>query len=72
MHHLQGLRTLNANRHLARSVTFEAVICKVLLYWEVGLEFVDFAKLKILECKIDAKWQCSKSIVIIHFLILEP
>ena len=32
--HLQGMRTLNANRHLARSVTFEAIICEVLLYKE--------------------------------------
>ena len=30
--HLQGMRTLNANCHLARSITFEAVIWKVLLY----------------------------------------
>ena len=30
--HLQGMRTLNTNRHLAKSVTFEAVVCEVLLY----------------------------------------
>ena len=30
--HLQGMRTLNANRHLARFVTSEVVIYKVLLY----------------------------------------
>ena len=30
--HLQGMRTLNDNRHLARSITFEAVICENLLY----------------------------------------
>ena len=32
LHHLQGMRTLNANRHLARFVTFEAIIFEVLLY----------------------------------------
>ena len=32
LHHLQGMRTLNANRQLARFVTFEAVICEDLLY----------------------------------------
>ena len=31
-HHLQGMRTLNANRHLKRSVNFEANIYEVLLY----------------------------------------
>ena len=30
--HLQEMRTLNANRHLERSITFEAIICEVLLY----------------------------------------
>ena len=30
--HLQGMRTLNSNCHLARFITFEAVICEVLLY----------------------------------------
>ena len=29
--------SLNANRHLARSVTFEAVICEVLLYLSTNL-----------------------------------
>ena len=29
--HLQGMGTLNANCHLGRSATFEAVICEVLL-----------------------------------------
>ena len=30
LRHLQGMITLNANRHLARFVTFEAAICEVL------------------------------------------
>ena len=33
LRHLQGMITLNANHHLARSITFEAVICEVLLYY---------------------------------------
>ena len=41
--HLQGMRTLNANRPLARSVTFEAVIWEVLLYWCIILT-TDFGK----------------------------
>ena len=32
LRHLQGMRTLNANHHLVRFVTFESVICEVLLY----------------------------------------
>jgi hypothetical protein len=39
-HHLQGMRTLNANHHLPRSVTFEAVICEVLLYTVITQKIV--------------------------------
>jgi hypothetical protein len=47
LRHLQGLRTLNTNRHLARSVTFKAVICKVLLYCYGEIKLLFFEKWKI-------------------------
>ena len=40
LHHLQGMRTLNANRHLARFVTFEVVICEVLLFGNIWCPLV--------------------------------